>query len=156
DQVDVRGRPWTLGSGDFRVLARIGGLPLADGSDPRAAADRARSRGEVLVSEPYARRFGVRAGATVTLRTPQGPPRLTVAGVSRDYSNDRGTVLLDRALYLALFDDRRVTSVAVLAAPGVDASALRRRILTAARANGRYALSIATNVELRRQVLRIF
>jgi putative ABC transport system permease protein len=63
-------------------------------------------------------------------------------------------VLLDRALYLALFDDRRVTSVAVLAATGVDASDLRRRILTAA--NGRYALSIATNVELRRQVLRIF
>jgi putative ABC transport system permease protein len=47
-----------------------------------------------------------------------------------------------------------VTSVAVLAEADVDPSDLRRRILTAA--NGRYALSIATNVELRRQVLRIF
>ncbi len=154
DQVDARGRPWTLGSGDFRVLARLGGLPLTNGSDPRAAAGRARALGQVLVSEPYARRFGVRAGGAVTIATPRGQRRFSVAGVYRDYSNDRGTVLLDRALYLALFDDRRVTSVAVLAATGVDASDLRRRILTAA--NGRYALSIATNVELRHQVLRIF
>jgi putative ABC transport system permease protein len=154
DQVDARGRPWTLGSGDFRVLARIGGLPLTDGADPRRAAERARSLGEVLVSEPYARRFGIRAGDVLSLATPRGTRRLAVGGVYRDYSNDRGTVLLDRALYLALFDDRRVTSVAVLASPGADASELRRRIL--AKANGRYALSIATNVELRRQVLRIF
>ena len=41
---------------------------------------------------------------------------LRVAGVYRDYSNDRGTVMMDRDLYLALFHDSRVTSVAVFAA----------------------------------------
>jgi putative ABC transport system permease protein len=77
-----------------------------------------------------------------------------VASVYRDYSNDKGTVVIDRALYLELFGDRRVTSVAVLAAPGTDVSALRRRILSAA--NGRWALSISTNRELRAAALRIF
>ena len=154
DVVDPSGRPYTLGSGDFRVLARVGGPPLLDGSDARKVALEARRLGEVLVSEPYARRFGARAGATLTLPTPRGPRAFRVAGVYRDYSNDRGTVVLDRELYLALFADPRVTSAAVLAAPGVDPNALRRRILAAA--EGRFALSITTNRELRREALAIF
>jgi putative ABC transport system permease protein len=154
DAVDARGRPFTLASGDFRVVARIGGLPLLDGSDVSAVAIRARENGEVLISEPFARRFGAGAGDSVTLATPRGARSFRVAGVYRDYSNDRGTVLLDRALFLALFDDTRVTSLAVQAARGVDAGALRRRLWQAA--EGRYALSITTNRELRREVLNVF
>ncbi len=151
---DLVGRPYTLGSGDFRVVARIGGLPFVGGADPRTTAERARREGAALVSEPYARRFGVSAGGRVTVATPAGPRSFPVAGVYRDYSNDRGTVMLDRELYLNIFGDRRVTSVAVLAGSGVDPAALRRAIAIAAR--GRYALSISTNRELRREVLRIF
>jgi len=154
DATDARGRPYTLASGDFRVLARAGGLPMLDGADPRPLALAARERGDVLVSEPYARRFGVRRGSAVVLPTPQGPRRFSVAGVYRDYSNDRGTVVMDRDLYLALYPDRRVTSLAVIAKPGVDATELRRRILAAAQ--GRYAMSISTNRDLRREALRIF
>jgi putative ABC transport system permease protein len=153
-EADRDGRPFTLASGDFRVVARLGGLPFLGGQSARETAARARREGAVLVSEPYARRFGARAGGTLTLATPRGPKTFPVAGVYRDYSNDRGTVILDRQLYLSLFDDRRVTSVAVVAAPGVDPMALRRRILTGSR--GRYALSITTNRDLRREVLRIF
>src|SRR4029077_11757388 len=74
--------------------------------------------------------------------------------VYRDYSNDRGTVVMDRALYLATFGDSRITSAAVLARAGVDANDLRRRILAAS--GGRFALSISTNRELRKEALRIF
>ena len=90
----------------------------------------------------------------MSLQTPRGPTRLRVAGVYRDYSNDKGTVVLDRSLYLALFGDRRVSSIAVLAAAGVDAAQLRRRVYAAA--EGRFALAISTNRELRREALRIF
>ena len=90
----------------------------------------------------------------MTVATPAGPRAFRVAGVYRDYSNDRGTVVMDRALYLALFGDARITSVAVLAQPGVDANELRRRILVSAA--DRYALSISTNRELRKEALRIF
>jgi putative ABC transport system permease protein len=135
-------------------VARIGGLPLLDGRDVAAVAMRARDTREVLISEPFARRFAAAAGDPVTLATPRGPRSFRVAGIYRDYSNDRGTVLLDRELFLALFDDARVTSVAVQAGPGVDPGALRRRVREAA--EGRYALSITTNRELRREVLNIF
>jgi putative ABC transport system permease protein len=154
DATDMEGRPFTLASGDFRVVARMGGLPLLDGRDAASTALAARQRGEVLISEPFSRRFGVTAGQTLSLLTPGGARRFHVEGVYRDYSNDRGTVILDREMYLALFDDRRVTSVAVVAQPGVDVQDLRRRLLAAAA--GRYALSVSTNRELRRAALAIF
>ncbi|MEP6994269.1 MAG: FtsX-like permease family protein [Acidobacteriota bacterium] len=154
ETVDAQGRPFTLASGDFEVMARAGGVPLLDGRDTRRVALAARQDGEVLISEPFARRFGASRGAAVTLDTPAGRRAFRVAGVYRDYSNDRGTVVMDRALYLKLFADTRITSLAVLAAREQDASALRRRILTAAR--GRYAVHISTNRELRREVLVIF
>jgi putative ABC transport system permease protein len=132
----------------------MGGLPLLDGRDPREAAVRAREAGAVLVSEPYSRRFGLGRGDTVTLRTPQGARDFRIEAVYRDFSNDRGTVVLDRQLSVALFGDRRVTSLAVVAAPGVSAEELRRRVLQ--RLRGRFALSVTTNRELRREVLAIF
>jgi putative ABC transport system permease protein len=150
----LHGRPFTFASGDFRVFARIGGLPFLDGQDPVSAAERARERGAVLVSEPFSRRFGVKRGDSVELPTPAGPRRFEVGGVYRDYSNDRGTAVIDRSLWIPLFSDRRVTSVAVVAAPGTDPADLRRRIRTASR--GKFSLSISTNRELRREVLRIF
>lgn len=154
ETTDAAGHPFTLASGDFRVVARVGGLPLLGGADPRPVALAARERGEVLVSEPFARRFGAAEGAAVTVSTPAGPRAFRVAGVYRDYSNDRGTVVMDRALYLSLFGDPRITSAAVLAQPGVDANALRRRILACA--GDRFAFSISTNRELRKEALRIF
>jgi len=61
---------------------------------------------------------------------------------------------MDRVLYLSLFHDPRITSAAVLAQPGVDANDLRRRILVSA--GDRFALSISTNRELRKEALAIF
>jgi len=153
-EATFRGRPFTFSSGDFRVFARMGGLPFLNGRDPAAAAETARAENGVLVSEPFSRRFGVATGDVIDLPTPAGPRSFRVGGVYRDYSNDRGTAVMDRSLWVAIFGDRRVTSVAVVAAPGTDVAELRRRIRAAAR--GRFALSISTNRELRREVLRIF
>lgn len=151
---DPLGRAFTVGASDFRVLARAGGAPLLDGGDSRRVAEAARENGEVLVSEPYARRFGAARGDRASVRTPKGVRSFRIAGVYRDFSNDRGTVLLDRALYLALYDDPRVTSAGVLARPGVPPDELRRKIL--ADLDGRFAIEVTTNRDLRAQVLSIF
>ena len=151
---DPLGRAFTVGASDFRVLARAGGASLLDGRDPRRVAEAARESGEVLVSEPWSRRFGTARGGWASLRTARGVRSFRIAGVYRDFSNDRGTVLLDRALYLQLFDDPRVTSAGVLARPGVAPEELRRKIL--ADLGGRFALEVTPNRKLREQVLRIF
>jgi putative ABC transport system permease protein len=151
---DGAGRAISIAASDFHVLSRAGGAPLVDGRDSRAVADAARRNREVFVSEPYARRYGVRPGEEVSIRTPAGIRGFRVAGVYRDFSNDRGTVLLDRSLDLELFGDPRVTSAGVIARTGVSAENLRRQILSGAR--DRFAIEVITSGELRDQVLRIF
>jgi putative ABC transport system permease protein len=151
---DASGRALTVGASDFRVLARAGGAPLLDGRDSRKTAEAARREREVLVSEPYARRFGASRGDVASLQTPKGVRSFRIAGVYRDFANDRGTVLFDRSLYLDLFGDTRVTSAGILARDGVSPDDLRRRIRAAL--HGRFAVDVTTNRELRRQVLRIF
>src|SRR5262249_37172395 len=61
DVTDEKGRPFTLASGDFRIVARMGGPPLLDGRDPAKTALDARPRAEVFVSEPFSKRFGIGA-----------------------------------------------------------------------------------------------
>ena len=151
---DREGRTFALASSDFRVLARAGGSPLLDGRDPAEVARRARSAGQVLVSEPFARRFGVGRGKRVVIATPRGFRTFEVAAVYRDFSNDRGTVFLDRTLYVSLFGDPQVTNLGLVARPGVSPEELRRTVLS--RARGRWLLEATTTSDLRREVLRIF
>lgn len=149
-----RGRTFALAASDFRVLARAGGAPLLDGRDPESVARSARDGGKVLVSEPYARRFAAGTGSVIEIETPRGVRKFEVAGVYRDFSSDRGTVLLDRSLYVSLFDDDSVTSLALVARPGVSPEQLRRTVLS--RARGRWLVEATTTSDLRREVLRIF
>ncbi|HET9792823.1 MAG TPA: ABC transporter permease, partial [Thermoanaerobaculia bacterium] len=154
DVQDAKGEPFTVGAGDFGTAVRIGALPLESGRDPAAVFGRARRLGEAFVSEPFSRHFGKKRGDRVVVPTPSGTRTFTVADVYPDYSNDRGTVVIDRPVFVALFHDTDVSTVAIRAAPGISPEALRDRILAAA--GGRYALTILTNRTLRREVRRIF
>ena len=86
DGSDASGRPLTVGSSDFRILSRAGGAPLLDGRDSRKTAEAARRDNQVLVSEPYSRRFGASRGDRLVLATPKGPKSFRIAGVYRDFA----------------------------------------------------------------------
>lgn len=148
------GAPYTIGSGRFDLVAAHGDLPMADGSSTREVLARALARDEAVVSEPYSVKFGVKAGEAVTLPALDGPVALRVAGVYRDYSNDRGTVTVDRALFRSLFRMEGAVSLAVRLEPGVAPEEARRRLLAAA--SGRYALRVQTNAALREAALALF
>jgi putative ABC transport system permease protein len=108
-----------LGAGESRVLVRKGFLPLANGSDPRPVMSRLPGGRRVLVSEPLARRRQLEAGSRLLLPTPFGNRAYDVIGVYRDYSSDRGYVVMDRETYLADFRDSLVTTYALYLKPGV-------------------------------------
>ncbi len=59
--------------------------------------------GEVLVSEPLARRLGIEAGAALSLPGATTERPLRVAGVYRDYGNEQGALFLDRKLMNSLY-----------------------------------------------------
>lgn len=148
------GVPFTVGSGDFRYVAERGRLPLVDGRDVAVVAAAARARGEALVSEPYAEKFGVSPGDVVTLPARDGPARVRVAAVYVDYSNDRGSVMLDREQFKRLFGIEGAVSLALSLAPGLSAEEGARRVRRAVR--GRFAVKVRTNAVLRREAIRVF
>jgi putative ABC transport system permease protein len=74
----------------------------------------------VVVSENFAALYRVRVGDVIRLGGPRGPVPLEVAGVVRDYSYPRGTVIMDLRRYAKTFDDPLVDEFFVYLRPGAD------------------------------------
>ncbi len=108
----------------------------------------------VLVSEPYSNRYDVGVGDTLTLQTDRGPHEVFVQAVYFDYASDTGSVLMSRTTYDRLYDDTRVSGVAVTTADGVDTDALIAELRTAA--SGIQNVIIQSNEALRSASLDIF
>jgi putative ABC transport system permease protein len=108
----------------------------------------------VIVSEPYANRHGTRAGGAVRLRTDRGERDFPVTGVFYDYGSSAGVVLMSRRTYARHWDDPRISSLAVDAAPGVDVGALMAALRE--RAAGRQDVVVRSNRALREASLEIF
>ena len=104
----------------------------------------------VIVSEPYANRHGL----TVRLRTDHGEQEFRVAGVFYDYGSSAGVVVMSRRTYDRAWDDRRISSLALEAAPGVDVDALVAAVRE--RAGDDRRLVVRSNRALREASLVIF
>ncbi|MBS1212481.1 MAG: uncharacterized protein H6R26_1098, partial [Proteobacteria bacterium] len=109
----------------------------------------------VFVSEPYAQRHGLDVGHSITLQSDTGPVTLPVAGVFFDYRSDRGLIVMHRALYERLWQDRQDTSIGLYLDPGADAQAVRREVEKVA-AQESQGLSVRSNREIRAASLEVF
>jgi len=109
---------------------------------------------DVIVSEPYANRRGARVGEAVRLHTDRGGHDFRVAGVFYDYGSSAGVVVMSRRTYDRFWDDRRVSGVAIEAAPGADLGALMAALRE--RAAGDQVVVVRSNRALREASLEIF
>jgi putative ABC transport system permease protein len=116
--------------------------------------DRVTRRGEVIVSETFSLRFGVREGQDLMLQTSQGPREFTVAGVFYDYTTENGMVIIDRNIYRQTWNDPRVNRAALFLKDHSILADVRDRLET--RFSGRYQILAVSNRELRREILQIF
>jgi putative ABC transport system permease protein len=121
-----------------------------------AAAGEALLRGEAaFVSEPLAFRHALQVGSQLRVHTSHGSTNVPVAAIYRDYSNERGEVLVGAA-----FCERHlpvaITAVALEAANGIDVEqwAIRLRELVAGVSD--QMVQVRTQGELRRTSLEIF
>ena len=80
-----------------------GAFPLSAGE--REAAWSAFAAGAVLISEPLAWRLGLGLHQSLVLTTAAGPRAFAIAGIYREYGNDRGEVLMELATYRRLWHD---------------------------------------------------
>ncbi len=110
----------------------------------------------VIISDNLALLQSLRLGEEVEIPTPSGILRLPIVGVILDYSDPRGTLMMDRAVYARHWKDDSVSIFRVYLEPGArhgGAAEVKQRILE--RLSGQSRLFVLTNVELRQYVLRV-
>ena len=152
-EISYQGLPVTLGGMEARLAGHYGRRPLLSGAEPRTVWPELVGRDAVLVSEPFANKHHVHAGDTLMLPLGAANIPFRVLDVYYDYSNERGSILMDRGTLLKYLPDARPSDVAVYLKPGVPAEQVRSQIQAALA--GRKVL-IASNRSLRQEAIRIF
>jgi putative ABC transport system permease protein len=107
----------------------------------------------VWVSEALQDLYALEPGRTSALPLNGKSVPVVVGGVVRDYARQHGTVVIDRADYIALTGDRRVNDAAVWLRPGVTPAAAMEAIRALP---GGAELDLAAPAEIREVSLRIF
>lgn len=148
--VSETGRPFKLSVVDGVARAN---LPFLGGEAERKVKvwfepDR------VVVNEAYFRHFGKTDGDQIFLETPAGPKPFVIAGVFRDYADDRGTVLMTRPNFDRHWDEPRMHSLAVDLREGAELEPVRERLRAAFEQRGE--LLLYSNRDIREKIIEIF
>jgi putative ABC transport system permease protein len=112
----------------------------------------AEGRGTIL-SQNLASMKGLHVGDTVELPTPSGVLRIPVAGILEDWSDQQGSMFLDRSVYRKWWNDDRVNVFRVYLKKGASLTAVRKTILE--RLSGNRRLFVLTNEEVRRYIMEL-
>ncbi|MEO7144139.1 MAG: FtsX-like permease family protein, partial [Bryobacteraceae bacterium] len=151
-RVPIGGAPIMLVAADVGELERRSQLPPVAGDAVRmyrmVAAGKA-----VIASDNFALLHGYHLGDVVNIPTPKGVLRLPIAGVVTDYSDQQGSLLMDRRLFIQYWNDDSVNLFRVYLKPGASEADVKRRILEKYGSVRR--LFVLTNGEVRHYILRL-
>jgi putative ABC transport system permease protein len=111
-------------------------------------------RGGLIVSEPLAWHLKLNVGDRLELQTAEGEREFEVGGVFREYGNDQGTMLMNRAVYSRLWHDDAITAIGLYLKPGTDPPAAKTLVRETLR--HRQSLAMTANYEVRAISMRIF
>lgn len=145
----VGGRRVAVVAVDLSRPAEQRRLALLSGGD--AVGRAVRDRG-VLIGEPLSRSADLAVGDAVEIEGPEGPVRLPVSGVYRDYT-EGGSVTMDIGLMAATLGAGPLTSVALHLRPGADPETVAAGIESR---HPRGSLRVRSNRRLKDDVLHIF
>jgi putative ABC transport system permease protein len=107
----------------------------------------------LMVSDNLAQLQGLELGELLEVPAPNGLIRLPIVGIVVDYSDQQGTILMDRSLFIRYWNDDSVNVFRVYLQPGAPPADVRQRILE--RYAGARQVFVLTNVELKRYILKI-
>ncbi len=111
-------------------------------------------QGDVIISESFSRRFGVKSGDIITLEGNQGPTDFKVGAIFYDYTTEHGLVMMDRSTYLKTFGDRTLNNIGIFIDPD---NPRRAELLQEVRKRGEArGLPVLTGGQLHEEVLKVF
>ena len=107
----------------------------------------------LMVSDNLAQLQKLKLGEILEIPAPAGTIRLPIVGIILDYSDQQGTILMDRTLFQEYWHDNTVNIFRVYLQPGAQVPDVKRRILQ--RFAGERQVFVLTNGELKRYILKI-
>lgn len=110
----------------------------------------AEGRGAIISDNLAYSRDGLRLGDQIELQSPAGPLQLPVVGIMVDYSDQEGTILLDRQIYAKRWGDDTVNLFRVYLEDGFEPNDVRGAILEAF--SDERQVFVMTNREIRSYV----
>jgi len=151
-RIIFRGTPIMLISVELESIARhVVRKPVAGDFDEMyrlAAAGQG-----VIAADNLANLKGLKLGDTIELAAPSGILRLPIVGIVEDYSDQQGSLFIDREVFKKHWNDDSVNIFRIYLKPGVSVAQTRQRILE--RFGNLPRLFVLTNEELRKYVLKI-
>jgi len=130
---------------------RIMLAPLA--GDAKTMYDRTHEGKGVLASDNFALLHGYKLGDNVDIATPRGVLSLPILGIVTDYSDQQGSLLMDRDAFIKAWNDDTVNVFRLYLKAGAGEAVVRQRILD--KLGSVHRLFVFTNKDLRAYVLRL-
>jgi putative ABC transport system permease protein len=151
-RVMFRNTPVMIVAIDVASIAETARRPPVSGDADEMYRRTAAGQG-LMVSDNLAELQHLHLGEMLELPAPNGVIRLPIAGIVVDYSDQQGTILMDRSVFKAYWHDDSVNAFRVYLAPGARVPDVKERIL--ARYAGQRQVFVLTNGELKAYILRI-
>jgi putative ABC transport system permease protein len=151
-RVTFRKTPIMLVAVNIPSIAETAQLPPVAGALDRMYRQTAAGEG-VIVSENLAELQHLTLGETIEIAAPHGVLRLPIVGIIVDYSDQQGTVFLDRSVFIRYWKDDTINVFRIYVKHGVDVATVRQRILE--RFAGQRQVFVLTNNELKAYILRV-
>ena len=106
-----------------------------------------------MVSDNLAQLQHLKLGEILEVPTPNGLIRLPIAGIVVDFSDQQGTILMDRTLFARHWHDDSVNILRVYLQPGAHVPEVRQRILE--KYAGQRQVFVLTNGDVKGYILKI-
>jgi putative ABC transport system permease protein len=151
-RVPIKGTPIMIVATDVGALERHALLPPVAGNSRTMYQDTAAGRG-VMASENFARLHGASLGETLEIPAPAGILRLPIVGIVRDFSDQQGSLLMSRDVFVRSWDDDSVNIFRIYLKHGADSARVRQSILDAY--GSRQRLFVLTNQDVRSYIVRL-
>ena len=151
-RIVFRKTPVMLVAVEVNSIAKTAQLPPVAGNPDEMYRKAAAGEG-VMVSDNLAQLQHLSLGETMEIPAPNGMIRLPIVGIVVDYSDQQGTVLMDRSLFLKYWNDNSVNIFRVYVKRGAPIADVRQRILE--QYAGQRQVFVLTNDELKRYILKV-
>jgi putative ABC transport system permease protein len=151
-RVLVKNVPVMLVAVDVNEVASRAKLPAVAG-DPAEMYRRAAAGEGTIASENFARLHGAKLGEVLEIPTPAGLLRLPIVGIVRDFSDQQGSLLISRQVFIHAWNDDSVNLFRIYLQADAHEADVRKRILD--QFGSRQRLFVLTNADLRNYVIRV-